>query len=374
MSPSQRGLELLGNGGWDRTALPAAALALGILLGWVTAALSCSALQAWQENPGEAFRFHQLGLGVGRAQHNTRSVPGAAQSLSQHLGATSQARGCQGSVVQVLGSLPLPLALGGLGCTGGLAAEPQSLSDPSQCPQSSWHCRWVTPLTHLGSTAPRAAVPSWGAPRPHSRAQRGFCAWLDKPCSSCAAQLQPQPSLLVQEGPSSLGAGTRSGRRHGAEQLGGVKQHRGVPRARNAPCARDGTRARDIPCARQAPGVGADPWLRAVSSDTSPILGMGACSPGSHPRGICVRFGTAQALLTCPDPAHPWLPGGARGCSHTRGRFGAGAVLGGDTAGAVRKLQGDPVHGTQRVPVPTWPGRGRAEHPAGILWVMLRPG
>lgn len=151
----------------------------GCLLGWVTAALSCSALQAWQENPGEAFRFHHLspaGAGEGSAQHQLRArAVGSARSLSQHWQppeATSQGRGCQGSVVQVLGTghpvLLLPRGLGGLGCSGGLAAEPQSLSVPSRCPQSSWHCRWVTPVTHLGSTAPRAAVPSWGAPRPHS--------------------------------------------------------------------------------------------------------------------------------------------------------------------------------------------------------------
>lgn len=141
--------------------------------------------------------------------------------------------------------------------------------------------------------------------------QRGFCTWLDKSCSSRAAQLQPQASQLVQERlflPAGLGHGAA-----GAEQVWGVEQHRGVPRARNAPCARNASRAGDIPGARDAPGVGADPWVSTElprhreQGDPCPASHPDPC-PASHLR-VLPSTGAQQspgpAHLPCPAPARP---------------------------------------------------------------------
>lgn len=90
VSPSQWGLELLGDGvrgqdtplHWDSGHCQQQPWHRGCF----TAALSCSALQAWQENPGEAFRFHHLspagaGGGEGSATDGAGKTPAPCQGL-----------------------------------------------------------------------------------------------------------------------------------------------------------------------------------------------------------------------------------------------------------------------------------------------------
>lgn len=169
--PSQWGLELLGNGVvGQETPLHRCSghcqqqpWHWGCLLGWFTAALSCSALQAWQENPGDAFRFHHppppaakagAGGGEGSAADGAGKAPAPCQGLPglwglhspchspwESLEATSRGphpgmgkglpRACCAGTAFGDPVLQLPLGLGELGCSGGLAAEPQSLSVPT---------------------------------------------------------------------------------------------------------------------------------------------------------------------------------------------------------------------------------------------------
>lgn len=212
-------------------------------------------------------RQRKRGLGVGRArllmvlakhQLHARGCQGcgvctvrvtAPGSLwKPHPGALTLAwaRGCQGSIVQVL-------HLGTQCCSSPLdwenwAAVVALLLSHSHCLSPHWltvspeqrallvgHSSDLLGAGAQGSVAPGGARPllgSTGSPdlTPRSwgqgEGQRGFCIWLDKSCSSCAAQLQPQVSRLVQEGPSCHRGWDTEPAEPRAEQVWGVEQHR----------------------------------------------------------------------------------------------------------------------------------------------------
>lgn len=89
-----------------------------------------------------------------------------------------------------------------LALLGGDSSEPEAAQPPG-CPSPPGQCGQPWHPTRGDSDV----------------GQSGFCAWLGRPCSCCAAQLQPRASRLVQEGLSSH-------RRHRAGQVWGVEQHR----------------------------------------------------------------------------------------------------------------------------------------------------
>lgn len=212
-------------------------------------------------------RQRKRGLGVGRArllmvlakhQLHARGCQGcgvctvrvtAPGSLwKPHPGALTLAwaRGCQGSIVQVLHletqccSSPLDwenwAAVVALLLSHSHCLSPHWLTvSPEQRALLVGHSSDLLGASAQGSVAPGGACPllgSTGSPdlTPRSwgqgEGQRGFCIWLDKSCSSCAAQLQPQVSRLVQEGPSCYRGWDTEPAEPRAEQVWGVEQHR----------------------------------------------------------------------------------------------------------------------------------------------------